>query len=103
MADGTPLELKQKNRWHGAVEVVFADETDDRRPLFSTLASCKQVERRGARYTLFPARPGTLLQDTTALLAAHNQSPLSIAVMEGRLDEVFRTLTDRTEPSPVQS
>jgi len=97
VADGTPAELKQKSQWHGAVEIGFAEGTEDYRALFESLASCKRVEKRGHRYTLFPSRPGQLMHDVAGLLAARALSPASLSVAVGRLDEVFRTLTDDTE------
>ncbi len=97
VANGTPASLKQKSQWHGAVELSFAEGAEDYRALFESLPSCKRVETRGNRYTLFPSKPGQLLHDVTGLLTARALSPASLSVAEGRLDEVFRNLTDSAE------
>ncbi len=93
VANGTPASLKQQSEWAGAVDMTFPENTGDLTALFKGLASCKRVEKQTQRYLLFPHAPGRLPQETTALLSAHHLSPLAFSVTEGRLDEVFRTLT----------
>ncbi|MBN1866021.1 ATP-binding cassette domain-containing protein [Candidatus Sumerlaeota bacterium] len=104
VADGTPTDLKQRSRYHGAVRLKV--ETDGRsvdENLLRALPGVESVEFSGvegekvALVTVFPQK-GKNVAHEVALLAREQKWRIEeIGVEAGRLDEVFRDITTREE------
>jgi ABC-2 type transport system ATP-binding protein len=98
VANGTPVELRQKSDWAGAVTLrVTGLATNAVKEKLSQLRSVKKVtaEATGTRVTatVFPrtAGDGDLTRDV--LEATHGWQVEELHTEEGRLDEVFRSIT----------
>jgi ABC-2 type transport system ATP-binding protein len=93
LADGTPLELESRSRYHQAVTLV-AEEPLDQAALASLpgVAGVEQNEREHGLSVL--AKPGeVILPQVNALIAERGWKVKELNVERGRLDEVFRSLT----------
>lgn len=93
VADGTPLELESRSRYHQAVTLV-GDETLDEAAL-RALPGVSGVERNAVEgsFTIL-ARPGQVIfPQVNALIHQRGWKVRELDVERGRLDEVFRTLT----------
>lgn len=93
LADGTPLALEQRSRYHQAVTLV-AEQVLDHDAL-AALPGVAGVEHnpRDGRVTVL-AQPGqVIVAQVTALISARGWQVKELSVERGRLDEVFRTLT----------
>jgi ABC-2 type transport system ATP-binding protein len=93
LADGTPLELESRSRYHQAVTLV-ADEALDQAAL-SALPGVAGVEENALEHSLSVlAKPGEVIfPQVNALIAERGWKVRELNVERGRLDEVFRSLT----------
>ncbi|EJO93418.1 ABC transporter-like protein [Ectopseudomonas mendocina DLHK] len=98
LADGTPLELESRSRYHQAVTLV-ADEALDRAAL-AALPGVAGVEENAREHSLSVlAQPGEVIfPQVNALIAERGWRVKELNVERGRLDEVFRTLTRGEQP-----
>ncbi|WP_395504788.1 ABC transporter ATP-binding protein [Ectopseudomonas hydrolytica] len=98
LADGTPLELESRSRYHQAVTLV-ADEALDQAAL-ATLPGVAGVEENAREHSLSVlAQPGAVIfPQVNALIAERGWKVKELNVERGRLDEVFRTLTRGEQP-----
>jgi len=99
VADGTPDELRARSRYHNAVTLTFADVVpegcDARLSGLKGVAEIQQIEsvRNHPRVRIFP-RAGAAILDDVAKLSRESGWPIEeISVDEGRLDDVFRSIT----------
>jgi len=93
LADGTPLELESRSRYHQAVTLV-ADEPLDHAAL-AALPGVMNVEDNPLEQSVSVlARPGEVIfPQVNALIAERGWKVRELNVERGRLDEVFRSLT----------
>lgn len=93
LADGTPLELESRSRYHQAVTLV-ADEALDQAAL-AALPGVAGIEENAREHSLSVlARPGEVIfPQVNALIAERGWKVRELNVERGRLDEVFRSLT----------
>lgn len=93
LADGTPLELESRSRYHQAVTLV-AEQALDRQAL-AALPGVAGVEENAREHSLSVlAKPGeVILPQVNALIAERGWKVKELNVERGRLDEVFRSLT----------
>lgn len=93
LADGTPLELESRSRYHQAVTLV-ADEALDQAAL-AALPGVAGVEENAREHSLSVlAQPGAVIfPQVNTLIAERGWKVRELNVERGRLDEVFRTLT----------
>jgi ABC-2 type transport system ATP-binding protein len=93
LADGTPLELESRSRYHQAV-TLLADEALDQAAL-AALPGVAGVEENAREHSLSVlAQPGEVIfPQVNALIAERGWKVKELNVERGRLDEVFRTLT----------
>lgn len=93
LADGTPLELESRSRYHQAVTLV-ADEALDQAAL-AALPGVAGVEENAREHGLSVlAQPGAVIfPQVNALITERGWKVRELNVERGRLDEVFRTLT----------
>lgn len=98
LADGTPLELESRSRYHQAVTLV-ADEALDQAAL-AALPGVAGVEENAHEHSLSVlAQPGEVIfPQVNALIAERGWKVRELNVERGRLDEVFRTLTRGEQP-----
>jgi ABC-2 type transport system ATP-binding protein len=93
LADGTPLELESRSRYHQAVTLV-AEEPLDQAALAALpgVAGVEENEREHGLSVL--AKPGEVIfPQVNALIAQRGWKVKELNVERGRLDEVFRRLT----------
>ncbi|MBS7663482.1 ATP-binding cassette domain-containing protein [Pseudomonas lalucatii] len=93
LADGTPLELESRSRYHQAVTLV-AEEPLDQAAL-AALPGVAGVEENAREHGLSVlARPGEVIfPQVNGLIAERGWKVKELNVERGRLDEVFRSLT----------
>jgi ABC-2 type transport system ATP-binding protein len=95
LADATPSELEARSRYHMAVSLTTAD-TGKARQALSGIADIDAIEidPQDHRLTAFP-RPGKHIFTAVSEALAHHQLKVSELQLEsGRLDEVFRAITE---------
>ena len=96
-AEGTPAELESRSRYHGAVS-FHAPASALARELLARLPDVDSVEvdAGDGRVTVFP-RPGRhILGDVQRLLEAQNLQVEELQLERGRLEEVFRRVTEQS-------
>ncbi|WP_439861258.1 ABC transporter ATP-binding protein [Pseudomonas sp. MBLB4136] len=93
LADGTPLELESRSRYHQAV-TLLAEEPLDHEAL-AALPGVLGVEANALEHSLSVlARPGAVIfPQVSGLIAERGWKIKELNVERGRLDEVFRSLT----------
>jgi ABC-2 type transport system ATP-binding protein len=93
LADGTPLELESRSRYHQAVTLV-AEEPLDQAAL-AALPGVLGVEENALEHSLSVlAKPGAVIfPQVNGLIAQRGWKVKELNVERGRLDEVFRSLT----------
>ena len=93
LADGTPLELESRSRYHQAVTLVGAEPLDQ--AALAALPGVAGVEENTQEHSLsILAKPGEVIfPQVNALIAERGWQVKELNVERGRLDEVFRSLT----------
>jgi len=93
VADGTPLELESRSKYHQAVTLVSEGPLDE--AALAALPGAAGVERNEREHSLTVlAQPGhVIFPQVNALIAERGWAIRELDVERGRLDEVFRTLT----------
>ncbi|MFZ3154222.1 ABC transporter ATP-binding protein [Pseudomonas sp.] len=93
LADGTPLELESRSRYHQAVTLVAAEPLDQ--AALAALPGVACVEENHLEHSLsILAKPGEVIfPQVNALIAERGWQVKELNVERGRLDEVFRSLT----------
>ena len=100
VANGSPAELKAKGESHGAVELSVRTPSAQIADELRNLQAAARVESEGGRYIIYPRDTEKLFPEVTALLRNRPQwNSLGLRVLEGRLDDVFRSLTGSREPT----
>jgi len=101
VADDTPERLRERSEIHGAVSLTIADSDSgsfiSRMEQVSGVKSARLIEENGSTFKvrLFPEKSGQPIVDPVmAALSEHSYNPRSFFVEQGRLDEVFRKITD---------
>jgi ABC-2 type transport system ATP-binding protein len=105
LADATPAELEARSRYHQAVSLTTEDVAAAREALsrIPDVASV-EVDPQDQRITAFP-KPGTQIFGAVSELVKAQGLPVRELQLEsGRMDEVFRRVTqgDTTETAPAQ-
>src|SRR5580692_7634873 len=98
VADETPSALEARSRYHHAVSLRFekaADLIAAAREI-ATLAEVTAVEtnERDLRLTAVPRPGANVLAAVSAIIVKYDWDVPELHLESGRLDEVFRTLTD---------
>ena len=91
LADDTPAGLVARSRYHNAVTLVAKDT----RKMASTLSELPEVARaelKDGELTVFPAHEG-LFAAVSAAISTHGWEVSELRYEAGRLDEVFRMIT----------
>ncbi|WXL24754.1 ATP-binding cassette domain-containing protein [Ectopseudomonas mendocina] len=93
LADGTPLELESRSRYHQAVTLVTTEALD--KDALAALPGVAGVEENTLENSLTVlAKPGEVIfPQVNELIAQRSWKVSELNVERGRLDEVFRSLT----------
>jgi len=92
LADGTPLELESRSRYHQAVTLVAEGELD--RAALAALPGVAGVEDNAEGSLTLLAAPGAVIfPQVNELIRQRGWQVRELEVERGRLDEVFRSLT----------
>jgi ABC-2 type transport system ATP-binding protein len=91
--DDTPLVLQQRSKYYHAVSVRFEQDVDV--TSVSAIESVDSFEYDASQYllTVFPNNKSTLLNDINQWVSDNECAIDSLTVEAGRLDQVFRELT----------
>lgn len=94
LADATPAELETRSRYHGAVSLT-ATNTGEARAALARVADIESIEidPQDHRITAFPKKGRAIFVAVSDALKAQNVTVSELALEAGRLDEVFRTIT----------
>jgi ABC-2 type transport system ATP-binding protein len=99
VADGTPVELEARSRWHNAVSIVLgAPKVQVARAALSRLDSVADIQEIEGEDNLvclvaFPRNGVPIITEVSQIARSGEFSIEEIRVERGRLDEVFRTIT----------
>lgn len=99
VADGTPSQLLTHSRYHNAVTLVLsAAQAASAKDKLSALPEVASIEggttdRGLTTLTLFPSGGTIVVDDVSAMAAREKWDVKELYAEEGRLDEVFRSLT----------
>lgn len=99
VADGTPDELRARSRYHNAVTVTFSGDApegcDVKIGALKAVAEVRQLAsmRNRARLRIFPRDGAAILDEVATLSDKSGWAIDEISVDEGRLDDVFRSVT----------
>ena len=96
LADGTPEELKKQSREHNALLIRFQSSMED--PVMEKLEQIPDVEKveilePGKSFKLYPERGKNIIESFGVYARRQNWELEEVGREEGRLDEVFRTIT----------
>jgi len=99
IADGTPASLVARSPIHNSVEITL--RTDSPEPInraLEQITSVKTVEKliaEGGRVTfrIYPSGEDAPISDVSHLARDNNWDVENLHVVQGRLDDVFRTIT----------
>ena len=92
VADGTPMELESRSRYHQAVTLVAEGELD--RAALAALPGVAGVEDNAEGSLTLLAAPGAVIfPQVNELIRQRGWQVKELDVERGRLDEVFRSLT----------
>jgi ABC-2 type transport system ATP-binding protein len=97
VADETPTALEARSRYHHAVSLRFesAAQLEAARREIALLPEVAEVEyvARDQRLTAIPRRGANALSAVSAIIVKHDWDVPELHLESGRLDEVFRSLT----------
>jgi ABC-2 type transport system ATP-binding protein len=99
VADGTPGELQTRSRYHNAVELLIRADAAELDRQLNALAGVSFVEALDGhdgltRRRVFPRDGGLIVEDISRLAQSHGWEIDELHVEAGRLDDVFRTVTE---------
>ena len=104
VADETPAALESRSRYHHAVSLRFekADELAAARREIALLPDVAAIEpdTRELRLTVMPKSGANVLSAVGAMIAKYDWDVPELHLESGRLDEVFRSLT---EPNGIRA
>jgi ABC-2 type transport system ATP-binding protein len=94
LADATPAELEARSRYHQAVSLTAANLADAKEALSKVAdIAAIEVDPQDNRITAFPKPGRSIFVAVGDALKARNVVVRELALEPGRLDEVFRTIT----------
>jgi len=105
VADGTPTELESRAESHNAVRLQLAHghAIDVARELkrLSDVARVESIQdpagSAGVHYVIYPVKGRSIIDGVSALVRENNWPVQQILVDRGRLDEVFRNVTESVQ------
>jgi ABC-2 type transport system ATP-binding protein len=107
VADETPTALESRSRYHHAVSLRFekADDLAAARREIALLPEVAAIEPdvRELRLTAIPKPGANVLSAVGAIITKYNWDVPELHLESGRLDEVFRSLTEPSPPSGIDA
>ncbi len=95
LVDDTPAGLIARSRYHNAVTLVV-EEPERVASILSELPQARKVELREGELTVFPAEGARLFEVISDAVKEYGWSVSELRLEAGRLDEVFRQVTQGT-------
>jgi ABC-2 type transport system ATP-binding protein len=92
LVDDTPAGLIARSRYHNAITLVV-DQPERVASVLSELPQARKVEFREGELTVFPADGCKLFEVISGAIREHGWSVSELRLEAGRLDEVFRQVT----------
>jgi ABC-2 type transport system ATP-binding protein len=92
LVDDTPAGLIARSRYHNAVTLVVA-EPERVASILSEIPQARKVELREGELTVFPAEGARLFEIISDAVKEHDWAVSELRLEAGRLDEVFRQVT----------
>ncbi len=92
LADDTPAGLIARSRYHNAVTLVVEDP-ERAASILSEIPQARKVELKEGELTVFPAEGARLFELISDTVKEHGWSVSELRLEAGRLDEVFRQVT----------
>lgn len=92
LVDDTPSGLIARSRYHDAVTLVI-EQPERAASVLSELPEARKVELREGELTVFPAEGCKLFQVISHAVRENNWTVSELRLEAGRLDEVFRQVT----------
>ena len=92
LVDDTPAGLIARSRYHDAVTLVVA-QPERVASVLSELPQARKVELREGELTVFPAKGCKLFEVISDAIRENNWNVSELRLEAGRLDEVFRQVT----------
>jgi ABC-2 type transport system ATP-binding protein len=92
LVDDTPAGLIARSRYHDAITLVV-DQPERVASVLSELPQARKVELREGELTVFPADGCKLFEVISDAIREHGWSVSELRLEAGRLDEVFRQVT----------
>ncbi|MCH8478879.1 MAG: ABC transporter ATP-binding protein [Wenzhouxiangella sp.] len=96
LADDTPAGLLARSRYYQAVTLMLGD-LEAAASRLGALPESREGEIRRGRLTVFPSSQGHLFEAITRTIREEGWQIEQIQLEAGRLDEVFRTVTETRE------
>lgn len=99
VADSSPDELRQRSTYRGAVDVTLRSDTaQGAEEVLSRVSGVRNIQASdlGAnktRYLIFPEKGRDIAHEVSRTLYSRNWIIESFSVEKGRLDQVFRSIT----------
>jgi ABC-2 type transport system ATP-binding protein len=107
VADETPTALESRSRYHHAVSLRFekADDLAAARREIALLPEVAAIESdvRELRLTAIPKPGANVLAAVGAIIAKYDWDVPELHLESGRLDEVFRSLTEPKPPAGIDA
>ncbi|HMH87808.1 MAG TPA: ATP-binding cassette domain-containing protein, partial [Steroidobacteraceae bacterium] len=107
VADETPTALESRSRYHHAVSLRFekADDLAAARREITLLPEVAAIESnvRELRLTAIPKPGANVLAAVGAIIVKYNWDVPELHLESGRLDEVFRSLTEPKPPTGIDA
>ena len=95
LVDDTPEGLIARSRYHNAVTLVV-EEPERVASILSEMPQARKVELREGELTVFPAEGARLFEVISDAVKENGWSVSELRLEAGRLDEVFRQVTQGT-------
>lgn len=95
LVDDTPAGLTARSRYHNAVTLVV-EEPERVASILSEMPQARKVELREGELTVFPAEGARLFEVISDAVKEYGWSVSELRLEAGRLDEVFRQVTQGT-------
>ncbi len=92
LADDSPHGLIARSRYHNSVSMIVAG-AEKVASILSELPQVAKAELRDGELTLFPAGKNGLFEAITAAITENQWEVSALRLEAGRLDEVFRSIT----------
>ena len=98
VADGTPDEMAKKSRYHNAVRLrMVQGQADEARPKLRELKGVDALDETihgdSVEFRLVPANDADLIKEVSGLISSNSWKVQKLTVDEGRLEDVFRSVT----------